>query len=173
MRHIALIGLSLLAGCAYAGSPLDGFGGFVGDTVSLHSDPNRPIGDAPNMQRVMGKEVDTAPLLPEPGNVWPGPLPPAKTMSDLQREVGTPLDTGPAPAGLRAPAPIPARIVPRQNGRVIATPQGPATTTVGSNGVETYTLPNGKQGLVMPNADGSLTLIGADGQTINVPKAKP
>jgi hypothetical protein len=173
MRHIALISLVLLAGCDYAGNPGAGFGGFIGDTVSFHTDPNRPVIDSPNMQRVMGRQVDTAPLLPESGNVWPGPLPPAKTMSDLQREAGTPLDTGAGMEGVRGPAPIPARAVPPQRARVIATPEGPATTTVGGNGVETYTLPNGKQGLVMPNADGSLTLIGADGQTINVPKPKP
>jgi hypothetical protein len=173
MRHIALISLILLAGCDYVGNPTAGFGGFFGDTASLHTDPNRPVGNAPNMQRVLGEPSDVAPLLPEPGNVWPGPLPPAKTMADLQREAGTPLDTGAGMAGVRGPAPIPARLVPGQRPRVIATPDGPATTTVGSNGVETYTLPNGKQGLVMPNADGSLTLIGADGSTMNVPKPKP
>jgi hypothetical protein len=173
MRHIALISLLLLAGCDYVGNPGAGFGGFMGDTVSLHTNPNRPIGDAPNMQRVMGSASDAAPLLPESGNVWPGPLPPAKTLSDLQREAGTPLDTGAGMTGVRGPAPTPIQVVPTQRPRVIATPNGPAATVVGGNGVETYTLPNGKQGLVMPNADGSLTLIGADGSTMTVPKPKP
>lgn len=178
MRHIALISLVLLAGCDYVGSPFAGFGGFMGDTVSLHTNPNMPLGDAPNMQRVMGRSTDTPPLLPESGNVWPGPLPPDKTLSDLQREAGTPIDARPMTGGVPAPmagdAPgpslTPSRLVAPAHGRVIATPDGPATTTVGSNGVETYTLPSGKQGLVMPNANGSLTLIGADGNTINVPK---
>jgi hypothetical protein len=170
MRHIALISLVLLAGCDYVGNPGAGFGGFMGDTVSFHSNPNQPVGNAPNMQRVMGRTADVQPLLPEPGNVWPGPLPPAKTLSDLQREAGTPIDSGAGMTDVRGPAPTPARAVAPQRPRVLATPDGPATTTVGSNGVETYTLPNGKQGLVMPNANGSLTLIGADGSTVIVPR---
>lgn len=172
MRHIALISLVLLAGCDYVGNPGAGFGGFMGDTVSFQTNPNMPVGNAPNMERVMGRPSDTPPLLPEPGNVWPGPLPPAKTLSDLQREAGTPIDVGAGMAGVHGPAPIPARVVPSQRPRVIATPDGPATTAVGGNGVETYTLPNGTQGLVMPNGDGSLTLIGADGSTMTVPKPK-
>ncbi|MBN8889808.1 MAG: hypothetical protein BGP12_21230 [Rhodospirillales bacterium 70-18] len=172
MRRIALLGLILLAGCDYVGNPGAGFGGFISDTVSLRTNPNEPVGDAPNMQRVMGRPTDAAPLLPEPGNVWPGPLPPAKTLSDLQREAGAPIDTGAMPGTsprMAGPRPIPATLTPPAHGRVLTTPGGPATTTVGANGVETYTLPDGKQGIVMPNANGSLTLIGSDGSTITVP----
>lgn len=176
MRRIALLSLTLLAGCSYVGTPGAGFGGFMSDTVSLHTNPNEPGGTAPNMLRVMGKTSDAAPLLPEPGNVWPGPLPPAKTLSDLQRESGAPIDAAPMPPGMARmppPVPLPKNLVAPAHGRVLATPDGPATTTVGANGVETYTLPNGKQGLVMPNGNGSLTLIGSDGTTVTVPAPKP
>jgi hypothetical protein len=172
MRRIVLISLLLLGGCDYAGNPGAGFGGFVSDTVSLHGNPNLPVGDAPNMLRVRGEPSDAPPLLPEAGNVWPGPLPPAKTLSDLQRESATPIDSGPmvgAMPRVASPRATPASLVPPPHGRVLDTPNGPATTTVGANGVETYTLPDGKQGLVMPNANGTLTLIGSDGATITVP----
>jgi hypothetical protein len=38
------------------------------------------------MQRVMGNEVTVPPLLTEPGDVWPGPIPPEPTLSDIERE---------------------------------------------------------------------------------------
>lgn len=176
LPSLSLIGLILLAGCAYVGDPTAGFGGFMSDTVSMQANPNMPAGEAPNMERVMGKTATVQPLLPEPGNVWPGPLPPAKTLSDLQHEAAPPIGGGPGVAGMPAvvaPKPMPSTLAAPAHGRVLNTPSGPATTTVGSNGVETYTLPNGKQGLVMPNANGTLTLIGSDGTTITVPAPKP
>jgi hypothetical protein len=86
MRRLALIGLPLLlAGCNYVGNPYDGFGGFLGDTATFNTNPNKPVGSADNMRRVGGDMVDSEPLLPESGNIWPGPLPPARSLSDLQR----------------------------------------------------------------------------------------
>lgn len=175
LPSLTLLSMFLLAGCAYVGDPTAGFGGFMSDTVSMNANPNLPPGEAPNMERVMGKTADVKPLLPEPGNVWPGPLPPAKTLSDLQHETAAPLGTLPPVAGMAPvapPAPTPASLTPPAHGRVLNTPNGPATTTVGANGVETYTLPDGKQGLVMPNANGTLTLIGSDGTTVTVPAPK-
>jgi hypothetical protein len=198
MRRIALLLVpTLLAGCgSYVGNPTDGMGGLLGNTFSLGSNPNRPIVESPNARRVMGAAEDVEPLVPEPGNVWPGPLPPARTMSDMQREMSglppidapratTPFDTSrgsssppPPPPAASAPPP-PARVPPGQpaaaaapGGRVLQTPAGPAITTIGSNGVETYTLPSGRTGIVMPNANGTLTLIGPDGttQTVAAPR---
>ena len=211
MRRIAfaLIPL-LLAGCSNElGNPTVGMGGFLSDTFALHGGANRPAIDSLNGQRVMGKDVELDPLLPEPGNVWPGALPPSRTMGELQREeqMGSlppidsvaPRSTTPPPTTLRVPgssmappAPLPSDIAPgttatprlapptqppaggvssppRPQSRVLQTPVGPATTTVGSNGVETYTLPSGRTGIVMPNANGTLTLIGPDGTTTTVP----
>ena len=191
MRRFAPIVLPilLLAGCAsYVGNPADGLGGFLGDTFSWRGNSNRPSVDSANARRVMGVEVEAEPLREESGNIWPGPLPPARSMSDLQRDLGgtpAPIDAMPArgsstplatmaapPAAPRAIAPQPApqpAVAALPAGRVLQTPAGPATTNIGTNGVETFTLPTGRTGIVMPNANGTLTLIGPDGTTQTIP----
>jgi hypothetical protein len=199
MRRLALLLLpALLAGCATTvGNPADGLGGFLGNTLSLSANPNRPVVESPNALRVMGAVVEVEPLETEPGNVWPGPLPPARTMSDMQREMSglPPIDAPrstvpvgssappppppsattplPRPQVVRPPPPVaPAQVPAAVGSRVLQTPAGPAITNIGSNGVETYTLPSGRTGIVMPNANGTLTLIGPDGttQTIAAPR---
>lgn len=198
MRRIALALVPLLlAGCSNElGNPTVGAGKFLSDTFALRGGANRPLIDSVNGRRVQGADVETEPLLPESGNVWPGPLPPARTMSDMQREQdggrlpaldsggrpagstpatpmlpipGTSAAPPPPPAGAIAPSQPPGGAVPAPRSRVLQTPSGPATTTIGSNGVETYTLPSGRTGIVMPNANGTLTLIGPDGTTTTIP----
>jgi hypothetical protein len=181
----------LLSGCAtHVGSPADGLGGFLGDVFSWRGAPNRPTIDSPNARRITGTAEEVEPLQTEPGNVWPGPLAPPRTMSDMQREMGNPLPPidAPSPRGSSSPPPslppaaaparpaaaatLPPPVPAAPAGRILQTPQGPATTTIGGNGVETYTLPSGRTGIVMPNANGTLTLIGPDGttQTIAAPR---
>jgi hypothetical protein len=191
MRRIALLLVpTLLAGCGtIVGNPADGAGGFLGNVFSFRSNPNRPVVDSPNARRVMGAVDQPEPLETEPGNVWPGPLPPARTMSDMQREMGSlpPIDaprggSASPPPVVTLPAPRPLATPPQGNqppgqpaaaaapgGRVLQTPGGPAVTTIGGNGVETFTLPSGRTGIVMPNANGTLTLIGPDGTTQTIP----
>ncbi len=48
--------------------------------------PHEPVGDSENMRRVMGEQIDTPHLTPQPGNIWPGPLPPAPTLQDLEQQ---------------------------------------------------------------------------------------
>jgi len=185
MRRIALLLVpALLAGCGtLVGNPADGLGGFAGRVLSFNANANRPVLDSPNARRAMGVAETTEALEEESGNVWPGPLPPARTMSDMQRDLEAlpPIDA-PAPAprssaapppsvtlppvALPAPRPFPTLATPAASAsRVLQTPGGLAVTSVGSNGVETYTLPTGRTGIVMPNANGTLTLIGPDGTT--------
>ncbi len=87
MRLIAPLGLLLaLSGCGtIADSPFEGFGGFLADTHTPVRGPNGPVGDSDNMRRVRGEATTSEPLEPEPGNVWPGPLPPEMTLGDIQR----------------------------------------------------------------------------------------
>jgi hypothetical protein len=79
MWRLAFLGLVLtLSGCGYAtwwNPPFNG--GY---------NPNQPAGDSENMQRVRGQEPTVARLTTEPGDIWPGPLPPAPTLKEL---VGT------------------------------------------------------------------------------------
>lgn len=104
MRRIALLGVSLLlSGCGYAGSPVSGFGGFVGDTHTYHLNPNAPPGQAENEKRVLGQEVAVAPLLPEPGEVWPGPPAPIPTLADVQKLNAVPL---PPPSAVTTPGAV-------------------------------------------------------------------
>jgi hypothetical protein len=89
MRRIALLGfIVLLPGCQYtgnlAGNPLDGFGGFIGDTHTWRFDPTAPTETSQTERLVRGEDVQIKPLLPEGGDVWPGPPAPIPTMEDLQ-----------------------------------------------------------------------------------------
>lgn len=87
MRRLAPLALVLLLpACAtLVGNPFDGAGKAIGDTQTFQLNPNRPLGDAPNLLRVLGKPADEAPLQTEPGNVWPGPVAPTPTLQDLER----------------------------------------------------------------------------------------
>jgi len=193
--------LLVLAGCEgvdspgdVVGNPFSGFGGFISDTHTFRDNPNGPVGDADNMQRARGLEVQTPPLLPEPGNIWPGPLPPEPTLADLQKEQNSGAPYSPPPAnpeppvrprgsstpppmsqapslpqpGAAAPPPAAGQIsAPSPN--VVQTPDGPAVINTGGNGVQTYTLPNGGSGRAIPNGNGTMTLIGGDGRVTTVP----
>ncbi len=82
MRHFAFTCLCLaLTGCGYSTwSDLP---------FTTGSNPHMPAGDSENMRRVIGVQADAPPLAPQAGNIWPGPLPPAPTLQDLEQQ-GTP-----------------------------------------------------------------------------------
>ncbi len=79
MWRIALFGLVLsVAGCGadtWASAPF-----------TTGTNPNRPPGDSENLRRAMGEIVPVRPLTPEPGDIWPGPLPPPPTLQDLEKQ---------------------------------------------------------------------------------------
>lgn len=192
MHRFASLGLLLaMTGCAqYVSSPFDGFGGFIGDTHNIYRNPNRPPGDSDNMRRVLGQPAVSDPLLPEPGNVWPGPPPPEKTLQDIERSngddmlrpgeelnLGRPRGSGNPPPGTFQPTPsnTPTADVPLSppqqaapTSPVLQTPQGPAV--LNRNGsVSTYTDPKGGTGILVPNGNGTSTLIAPDGSVQTVP----
>ena len=45
-----------------------------------------PVGSSENMRRAMGEVVEVRPLTTEPGDVWPGPLPPEPTLEDIEKQ---------------------------------------------------------------------------------------
>ena len=181
----------------YVGSPFDGFGGFISDTITFTANPNQPSGDSTTVLRVKGQEPTAAPLTPQPGNVWPGPLPPMKTLADLEHEAQSPGFEVPDAGATKGTAPVPATnavgptekakpattnpLVPiptapaqpaKPVSRVFQTPSGPATAITNPNGVETYTMPDGKTGIVVPNGNGTSTLIAHDGKVVTVPNPR-
>jgi hypothetical protein len=197
MRLLApILMLLALSGCQYVSSPFEGFGGFIGDTHTVYRSPNRPVGDSDNMRRVMGEPSTSEPLVPEPGNVWPGPLPPEMTLQDIQRsndqdvlKPGEEMNLRSPRGSSTPPAALPQQ--PIQNGQriqptpqsgppaaqpaprdpTIQTPSGPAV--LGNSGsVQTYTDPRGNTGIVIPNGNGTSTLIAPDGSVQTVPSPR-
>lgn len=60
--------------------------------------PNQPVADSENVQRVLGGSPAVEPMTTEPGDIWPGPLPPAPTLKDLESAGGlTPQPEAPVP----------------------------------------------------------------------------
>lgn len=185
MRRLLPFGLLLLLpGCDYVGNPLEGFASFIGDTLTFTTNVNRPEANTPNTKRASGVAVATDPLLPEAGHVWPGPLPPTKTLADLQKDTsGLEPDTTPmngsstppptmspnVPALKITPAPLSQPVPPKPQSRVYQTPTGPAISTVGGNGLETFTASNGMTGTVINNGNGTATLVRSDGVSTVVP----
>lgn len=195
MRRLAPLALLLVvSGCGqYAGNPFDGFPGFIADTHTIYRNPNRPVGDSDNMRRVLGQSATSEPLVPEPGNVWPGPIPPDLTLSDIEKQnnsaypsavlkpgdeigIGRPLGSSTPPGavmpGLAAsPAIGPSSTPTAQRAptsSTIATPNGPAVLNR-SGSVQTYTDPKGGTGIVVPNGNGTSTLVAPDGSVQTVP----
>ena len=72
----------LLGGCS-------GLGKFFSDTITLPGmNPNLPFGLSENTDRARGQLPEEAPILPESGNIWPGPPQPLPTLSDVSRFQG-------------------------------------------------------------------------------------
>jgi hypothetical protein len=182
MRRTVLLGLFLLlTGCGTR------FGTFLGDTHTFNGGPNMPPGDSENLRRVSGSDGTMAPLLPEPGNIWPPPAGPMPTLMDLEKQTnqGT---TTPAAAryravppavpsgggGAAAPAAMPqAATIPSVRPSTVQMPSGTAVTTGGGPGYSTTTGPAGAgQSIVVPNGNGTSTVIHADGTVETIPTPK-
>jgi hypothetical protein len=129
--------------------------------------PNAPVGDSENMRRALGGATVETPLHPEPGDIWPGPLPPAPTLRDLEQQApmggmpeqpvpGSPLSRGIAPpGGVPYPSPQPSigsSVPPGSNQPPLAQPQtvpplsgyaAPAAPPPGRVGGQIIQLPGG------------------------------
>ena len=188
MWRVALFGLVLLLpGCA-------GFGDFAGDTFTYGVNPNAPVGDSENMKRVRGVEARVEPLVPEPGDIWPGPVQPPPTLQDLEkggfqptpnaqptaperrekrpRGSSTPprsLEPGPSPP-VSFPPPTVNNAPPSRGpvGQAVQPPSGPGVISGGTGGYQTLTTPQG-QAVVVPNGNGTSTVIHSDGSVETIP----
>ena len=113
MRRIALLApFLLLTGC--------GFNTWWNPPFSNGTNPNMPPANSENMRRVMGQSPSLPAMTPEPGNVWPGPTPPAPTLGDIEKMSGSaalgqpeqpvpgsPLQMGTQPGSVMTPQPPP------------------------------------------------------------------
>lgn len=194
MRRIAFIWLCLaLPGCEY--------NTWWNPPFATGSNPNQPAGDAENMRRVLGDQVEPQVLTPEPGDIWPGPLPPAMTLQDLESQGAKPGQEQPVPGSpdFRPPplprgsstppvasqpglAPLPRPSPPNPTdttpparspaGQVTPTQQGPGVTTGGTTSYQTIQTPGGGSAIVVPNGNGTSTIIHSDGRIETVPTPK-
>ncbi len=155
MRRIALVSLTMLSGCGYHtwwNPPFTtGFG------------PNVPITDSVNMSRVKGRDVAVTPLTTEPGDIWPGPLPPPQTLQDLEKS---------QQGGKEAP--VPGSPLSRGVNPLLGpVPNGGQGTTNGTPKVgETPDQPQTDRRIIVPNGNGTSTVIYPDGRIETIPTPK-
>ncbi len=184
MRRLALLcSTLLLSGC--------GFGQFLNDSFTLPgADPNAPYGNSENMLRVRSQQLAVVPLLPEEGNVWPGPPPPTPTLSDIERQQNEqPVNTGvPALPDHRQPLPGGGLATPGTSQPSFLPPgaldvpgrQGASRTGSGQGGAsagpQAATPPlngfrqvPGSGNIVIPNGNGTSTVIGPNGSVSTIP----
>jgi hypothetical protein len=150
MRPLALLGLTSmltlpLAGCGdtWWNPPLTG--GY---------NPHMPVVDSDNMRRVMGLDAPTAALQSEPGDVWPGPLPPSPSLSDINGQGG--MTALPAPFAPRDNSPPPLPAAPLRPRVTVPPPAAPAAAPTGAP-------------IVVPNGNGTSTVIYSDGRIETIP----
>lgn len=167
MRRITMLGLLIaLGGC-------EGQNTWADLPFTTGSNPNMPRGDSINLRRVMGTAVAVNPLVPEPGDIWPGPVPEMPTLQDVERDSGMgariegamPTSASPAPSSVVPNTTPPAR---DPTGRIVNAPSGAGVTSGGTSGYQTTTTPRGSA-IIVPNGNGTSTIIHPDGRIETVP----
>lgn len=152
MRRIALASLTLmLGGCGYHT--------WWNPPFTTGFDPNLPVQNSVNMGRVMGQGIAVTPLTTEPGDIWPGPLPPPKTLQDLEKE---------APKGAQAPAkgsPL------DRSGNTLLAPLPGGTAPAGPNAAVPAPSQVDRR-IIVPNGNGTSTVIYPDGRIETIPTPK-
>ena len=164
MRRIALLSLTMLVGgCDYKT--------WWNPPFTTGYNPNSPVTDSVNISRARGEGVAVRPLITEPGDIWPGPLPPPRSLQDLQRQTpsggqagqkpvpGSPLNLNRSPNPLTAPLPggsSPARTSAPAAGQGTGTGAAPAAPPVDRR-------------IIVPNGNGTSTVIHPDGRIETIP----
>ncbi len=115
--------LLMLSGCA-------GEQHFVRDSFWPFGNPNAPDIHGETAERALGHMPEVTPLVPQAGNVWPGPVQPMPTLADVEKDVNKPLGQGNTPS---VPSPYPPG------------PQAPEQTESGGAGNTTVPLGNPPQ----------------------------
>jgi hypothetical protein len=152
MRRIALLSLTtLLGGC--------GYNTWWNAPFTTGYNPNAPIADSVNVRRAMGEGVAVTPLTTEPGDIWPGPLPPPKTLQDLERQ---------DPMSMQPAAPTKGSPLDRSGRSLTAPlPNGPAGGPASGD-----TSSQADRRIIVPNGNGTSTVIHPDGRIETIPTPK-
>jgi hypothetical protein len=159
MRRIALVSLTMLSGCGYHT--------WWNPPFTTGNNPNMPLTASVNMSRVKGRDVAVTPLTTQPGDIWPGPLPPPTTLQDLERE---------SPTGVEAP--VPGSPLSRAGHSLTAPlPNGTPGATAPQGGTPTGNpagpgQPPPDQRIIVPNGNGTSTVIYPDGRIETIPTPK-
>ena len=193
-RGTLMIPPLLLSGCS-------GLGKFFGDTITLPGmNPNLPYGLSETSERAEGRSPPESPILPEPGNIWPGPPQPLPTLSDVSRTQGNGLGPMPGYGGssmhdggsmsmgesdmIAHGAPPGGNTGGNMGGNVGGNVGGfsggggrgggPADGTVpdAAGGLRIKNAPGGTKPIIIPNGDGTSTVIAPDG-TVKTVKDAP
>jgi len=154
MRRIALVSLTMLSGC--------GFHTWWNPPFTTGYGPNTPVTDSVNVSRVKGQGVAVTPLTTEPGDIWPGPLPPPKTLQDLERQTPAAAQ-GPAKGSPQDRAGNPL-LAPLPNGTSGTTPDSTKGNPAGQPPVD--------RRIIVPNGNGTSTVIYPDGRIETIPTPK-
>ena len=98
MRKTLVLGTALLlAGCTSERQ-------FAYDFIWPFGNPNAPAATSETAQRALGHSPQVAVIQPQPGDVWPGPVQPMPTLSEVQKNADLPLGQGYTPS---LPSPYP------------------------------------------------------------------
>lgn len=162
-----------LGGCQrYVASPVAGFGAFIGETHSLARADASAAGGDETIRRAQGYAIGVDPLLPEPGNVWPGPAAPDKSLNDIQREQNAEqsrIDQSSPEASPRASPQISPQISPQAKPGEPRSPLRGSSTSPGSvQTMPSYVAPAPAPASISPAPiqPNPAPLIGAAGQAI-------
>ena len=120
-------GASPSPACAWRSSGCD-YNTWWNPPFSSGNNPNFPVGDSENMRRVTGEQVEAQLLTPEPGDIWPGPLPPEPTLQDLEQQGETGATRATRARVARIPAANPRTCRHRRQPRAV--PPRPAPTSL-------------------------------------------
>ncbi len=96
-KALTLGAVMMLAGCTAERH-------YAWDSLFVFGNPNDPVPVSETANRVLGHHPDVAPLQAQPGNVWPGPVAPMPTLSEVQKYSNMPLGQGYTPS---LPSPYP------------------------------------------------------------------
>lgn len=106
MRKLVAVGLAvLLSGCVSERH-------FALDMLWPFGNPNAPAAASETAQRALGHSPKVALIEPQPGDVWPGPVEPMPTLSEIQKNANLPLGQGYTPS---LPSPYPPGQEPPQD----------------------------------------------------------